>query len=690
MNTPNPSDTQTDLSRVLAKIAEIAEKSATGSYIYRGEPECYDEVTSTLYREYADFEGEDFDIEIVQNEILREAKEYTTHKMDDLEILTELQHHGGKTNLIDFTTDYLVALFFACGGNRDKPGRVILLQKQSKTYKPVRPPRTTPRAGRQKSLFVQAPKGIVDPDTVVCIPADLKGNMLDYLLKHHDISPKTIYNDLLGFIEKRESHKSAYTEFYTGLTCQERGDSAKNSEKKQEWYDKAIKHYTEAIDLNPEFPDAYNSLGTVHEKKGGVYEAIKAYSKAIELKPRFSELYNNRANAYSRKNDFTRAIQDYGKAIKFNPQLADAYSGRGVARLHLGEWEEAEADLTTARSMKLDIIASLERNYENIEDFEKRNKVGLPENIKAIYAAGYVDRGDTYRPKERKREALTYNQTIALNPQQVKVFKEQEEKAISVYNQAITLNPQYVEVYMNRGRAYFSKYRIDHSDVPHKRVIEDPLLDAAIEDWTKVIELCPTYVDAYGSRGWAYCHKGDLKHAVSDFKKVLELQPNASYPCSTLGEIYLAQEKWNEAKNYLTKAKNKGEDIIKSLHNDYKSLADFAGKNGIQLPENIKNIYAERYVYSGRICHFRGTFEAAVQNFNKAIELNPELAEAYINRGETRLHEKKWEKAKADLITAKDMGIDIVAVFHNDYGSVEDFEAKHGVKVPEDIAALLR
>ena len=33
MNTQNPSDTQTDLSRVLAKITEIAEKSATGDYI---------------------------------------------------------------------------------------------------------------------------------------------------------------------------------------------------------------------------------------------------------------------------------------------------------------------------------------------------------------------------------------------------------------------------------------------------------------------------------------------------------------------------------------------------------------------------------------------------------------------------------------------------------------------------------
>ena len=283
MNTPNSSDTQTDLKRVLEKITEIAEKSADGDYIYRGESKCHDEVSSNLYREYADVEAEHFDIEVVQKEILREAEEYTTHKMEELEILTELQHHGGKTNLIDCTTDYLVALFFACDGNRDKPGRVILLQQQSEAYKVVRPPRTVPRVGVQKSIFVQAPSGVVDPDTVtvVCIPADLKGPMLDHLRKHHDISTTTIYNDLLGFIENRRIHKSAYTEFYKGVTCQDRANSTKNLTEKQEWYDKAIVHYTEAISLNSELADAYNNRGVAYGIKARLMRQSKTIPKPL-------------------------------------------------------------------------------------------------------------------------------------------------------------------------------------------------------------------------------------------------------------------------------------------------------------------------------------------------------------------------------------------------------------------------
>ena len=118
-------------------IREIEEKSVSGDYIYRGEPEHHEEspyygkICSSLYRQYARIEADEFDIEVVQEEILAEAKAYIHETDDPIEILTQLQHHGGKTNLIDFTTDYLIALFFACDNSASitKDGRLILLKK---------------------------------------------------------------------------------------------------------------------------------------------------------------------------------------------------------------------------------------------------------------------------------------------------------------------------------------------------------------------------------------------------------------------------------------------------------------------------------------------------------------------------------------------------------------------------------
>ena len=154
MNTQ--SDTRHELSRVLQKICEIAEKSVDGDYIYRGEPQCYDKVSSSLYREYPHKEGEHSDIEGVQRAILNEAKAYTS-KTDPIEILTELQHFGGKTNLIDFTEDYLIALFFACDGSHTEDGRVVLLKKQVEGYQVKKPRQTINRVESQKSMFVESP-----------------------------------------------------------------------------------------------------------------------------------------------------------------------------------------------------------------------------------------------------------------------------------------------------------------------------------------------------------------------------------------------------------------------------------------------------------------------------------------------------------------------------------------------------
>ena len=381
----NVSSPEENLDEVLEKIKDIAKKSADGDCIYRGEPECYDKVSSNLYREYeADIKAENFNIAVVQKEILKEAREYNTHKMDDTEILTELQHYGGKTNLIDFTTDYLVALFFACDGNRDKPGRVILLQKRSETYEVILAPRTIPRAGVQKSTFVQAPKGFVVPDKIVYIPAELKGAMLDYLRKHHDISTRTVYNDLHGFIEKQKLHKRAYATFHKGFTFQDRADSAKTEAERQQWYSDAITHYTAAIELNPENVRAYNNRGIAYRRIGNLDAAIADYSRAIYLNPENARAYNNRGVAYRHRGDFDAAIVDYSRAIELNPKNAGAYCNRGEAWLHLKEWEKAKADLTTAKDMGNDIIKSFHNAYESVEDFEAKLGVKVPEDIAAL------------------------------------------------------------------------------------------------------------------------------------------------------------------------------------------------------------------------------------------------------------------------------------------------------------------
>ena len=222
-NQSNPKD---DLNAILEILREIAEKSDRGNYIYRGEPDSYDRVSSSLWRECEKkIRAEDFDIQAIEGLILDSAKNYTPEQ-EEIEIWAELQHYGRHTNLIDFTTDSHIALFFACDRFFDKPGRVLFLGEEAQNENRVKEKPQNPRNRiiAQKSVFIRPPTGVVKPDDVITIPARLKQPILNYLEKHHGISTKTIYNDLHGFIRNQDTHQIASIEFYVGSIRQHIGD----------------------------------------------------------------------------------------------------------------------------------------------------------------------------------------------------------------------------------------------------------------------------------------------------------------------------------------------------------------------------------------------------------------------------------------------------------------------------------
>lgn len=274
MNTSDQSNTSNEKPCTVENIIRIIQKkSADGDYLFRGERQYDNEkVSSKLYRDFDDINAEGFDIEVVQKEILNGAKKHTGHlphtgdlPMDfwpnlakmfsvreedtasiDFEILTEIQHYGGKTNLIDFTTDYCIALFFACDGRHDKDGRLILLKTQNINDMIRYPKDPRHRVVAQKSVFIRPPKGYIEQYEydIVVIPAKLKKETLQYLRKYHGIFTETIYNDLHGFIKNQDIHESANTRIYKGLACSDRGDKAESKEEKQKEYEESILHYT--------------------------------------------------------------------------------------------------------------------------------------------------------------------------------------------------------------------------------------------------------------------------------------------------------------------------------------------------------------------------------------------------------------------------------------------------------------
>ena len=102
--------------------------------LYRGLADAAWEVESAAYRRIKPPGGE-APSRVFQNYIerlldrasLQGFREREGAKRSDLELLAELQHNGAATCLIDFTSNSLVALWFACREEPEKEGKVVAM-----------------------------------------------------------------------------------------------------------------------------------------------------------------------------------------------------------------------------------------------------------------------------------------------------------------------------------------------------------------------------------------------------------------------------------------------------------------------------------------------------------------------------------------------------------------------------------
>ena len=344
-------------------ISEIVEKAADGNYIYRGEPECYTQVSSSLWRQlqstFTLHDGVNFDYNVIQESYLKDARQYRGDLYrDDFELASQLQHLGGSTNLIDFTADYLVALFFACDGAHDKPGRVILFERaedKSSRYKIKVPQHPINRITAQKSIFVRSSQGFIEQDEIktVCVKAELKESILTYLRKHHGIYTQTIYNGLQGYIKHQKNHHKAYIEYGRGQLSRRNNAVRIVSVNGKAINDNApvytaIEHYSRAIELYPDFIEAYLARAQVYFWIDDFDKAIKDYTSVIEIDPDYASAYVGRGQAYSNKGCYARAIDDFSRAIEIDPDYASAYVGRGCVYLKKDCDARAKEDFSRA------------------------------------------------------------------------------------------------------------------------------------------------------------------------------------------------------------------------------------------------------------------------------------------------------------------------------------------------------
>ena len=101
-------------------------------------------------------------------------------------------------------------------------------------------------------------------------------------------------------------------------------------------YDEAIDEFTKAIEIDPNYAEAYNNRGLAYYYTWEYDLAVADYDKAIEIDPDYADAYNNRGNAYADNGQYDLAIADYDRAIEIDPKTLGSTAVAAMSTITLG------------------------------------------------------------------------------------------------------------------------------------------------------------------------------------------------------------------------------------------------------------------------------------------------------------------------------------------------------------------
>jgi DnaJ homolog subfamily C member 7 len=332
----------------------------------------------------------------------------------------------------------------------------------------------------------------------------------------------------------------------------------------------------------------YKNQGNEAYKKGQYDKALKLYSKAIDLNPREPTYYTNRASVWISKEDYKAGLNDCLKALEIDPNHFRANTRAAKCHTLLGNLDLSQNYLSKAREIQpsdaallseIKEVGEIMNNFEMYKTFHKNknysqalyyiNKVIEKcdgsiefkiEKIEALLLSGdlkkceeecnlltnkygnipdlvyYKGKCSYYLGNVKPAEKLL-KQTLQLDPDYSKAKHllkriNESEKLKEEANQyfASDKNTEAIEAYTNclnidPYNKYYNSIILSNRAACYMKTNE---YVKALTDINKSIEINPDYVKAYARRGNIRSQLEDYDEAVRDFAKVKEMNPD--YP----------------------------------------------------------------------------------------------------------------------------------------------------------------
>ena len=144
---------------------------------------------------------------------------------------------------------------------------------------------------------------------------------------------------------------------YSATSSRASKDAKKAHEKamsaigKQKW-DEARSHLEKAVQLYPEYAEAWLELGRVQQRAGDMAQARKALERSIECDSKFIKPYLTLAGVFQKEQNWQATADTTAKVIALDPvSFPPAYLVNGIANARLGKMDVAEQSVRKALSL---------------------------------------------------------------------------------------------------------------------------------------------------------------------------------------------------------------------------------------------------------------------------------------------------------------------------------------------------
>jgi tetratricopeptide (TPR) repeat protein len=197
------------------------------------------------------------------------------------------------------------------------------------------------------------------------------------------------------------------------------------------------------------------------------------------------------------------------------------------------------------------------------------------------------------------------------------------DSAYAVFTEILRVDPGYVNAYVNRANVCASKGNYKQ----------------ALADYNEALRLDSVNVHAFMGRAGLHRIKGDLAPALADSNEAVRLDPNFGAAYYTRGTVYHARKDYEHTRADWEQALrlSPGFAFIKER---LEALRKEAAREAVTVMNQGDALAAQ------------GEWELALEEYNRAILLNPGDARFYARRGDAYASQSEWKDALANYTKA--------------------------------------